>query len=244
MKTIVLDCSSYESALHSLSVSIQKTPEEIIKRIANIDTYGISKNDIEQPFEDSLFDEFMEGIDSIPFEQINWFHFTRTFPENSYSQGLLHRSKAESTIWECILKAIASIDKSISENLEHCIHTYVGLYNEGPCGMLVRENGFHSTEAHIHNYLQEPEFIQDACLQYSKLYKQDIMPLISRLLVPCIVTFRAKLSDLDNDDYINNVLQYIYYRRRREFINLYCYNGRGKAIPPQDIISIDFNPIE
>ncbi len=242
MKSIVLDCTSYESSLYSLSASTRITPEEIIKRIDEIDIYGFPDDSMGQPFEDSLFDKFMEGIDPIPFNEIYWFHFTRTLPENSFSQGLLPRSKAESKIWEWILNSIVSIDKSISMNLESCIHTYVGPYNEGPCGMLVRENGFHTTEANIHNYLQEPEFIQDACLKYSKLYARDIMPLISSLLVPCIVKFRGKLNDLDNDDYINNVLQYIYYRRKGEFINLCCYNGMGEAILPQNIISIDFNP--
>jgi hypothetical protein len=161
------------------------------------------------------------------------------------------------SILERIWQTLISIpgDQQRSANLESLKRTGVQdrLYRQktasafhfGPYAMLVRESAFWSREMRNHDYLGVPEIIEDICNDYKQRFGTTIETEISTALKPCIVKF--EVEDDSASSLVENALRYCWCKANGHGLDFganNCFDGKGKAIPHENIRKIEFCPIK
>lgn len=186
------------------------------------------------------------------FDNILWFHCTRTIEKNRFKNGILPLGEVLPEIWDTLF-ALAENDE-IRERLKNLQRNGVPNFHFsnknrndlhwGPYAILVKEVAAHATRLCQHDYLAMPEIIEDICNGYEKKYGYSIIEEYQKKLKPCIVKFSAPE---DSDSFGNTIaaLSYAYTCVRKKEVGMNavtCFDGNNQKIPSENIISIEYIP--
>lgn len=211
MKKLILNCSSFSSALESAYLALNTSPEVLLPRIIKIGDSITRQQHLEGSFEEILFKEISNEFEISPFSEVYWFHLTRTWPSETFEEGLLPRSLVEFKIWSQLVDSITKENETIGNKLKS-LRTYneplkkprLDQWVEGPCGMLIRDHAFHPAEIGNGDFLYTSEFFLDLNEQYKERYGSEILLLITNLLTPCIVMFKESPPEFEEMNYLHS----------------------------------------
>lgn len=198
-----LDCSGRSQALLTLSAGFGCTLQQLEKVLLSLDLEQIYETDRSIMVDANQYlREYVCAKLGEPgsFSSAYWFHGTRTFPGNTFQDGLLALNKSESRVMEMLISLAP--DAVVRDNLQTWnFHAGVpddlfqlrtmGRMHWGPYGHLVRETHFHARELRLHDYVRLPELVEDVCNAYEKEYGHDLTEHYLQALQPCIVWFKA-----------------------------------------------------
>lgn len=253
----ILDCESPKSAIDSISKIFSCTSSEFSEFSNSLDLEKSFVNTGASEavsFEGYVFNTFVDHF-QLPaaFDEICWFHGSRTLQSSSFKKGLLPLNEVLPQIWDSLI--LKAPNEHVQNNL--LILRKDGVPNKlyglkvpdkthwGPYGYLVKEFLTHTEELCQHNYLAMPEIIEDICSGYKEKFQESIVDIYTQLLKPCIVKFITPASDIYSD-VTNIALCYAYFRSRNEPINsceVACFNGHGHAIGSEKILSAEYQQV-
>lgn len=205
-----------------------------------------------------LFSEIVNRISpkSLSFERICWFHLTRTVNGNDFNHGILPLNECIDSIWEFLY---ALLDGKLSKqewynfrsneitsgkshwSYLYCLKTADSVH-WGPYAQLIRDIAFRSDELHHHDYFRVPEIIEDICIVLQECHGIDLLPIFAEKTRPCIVKF----VDDDAKSYcLEAALCHLYHLRKGDSCTPVSpcttgFNGKGKEIPKNRILKIEF----
>jgi hypothetical protein len=241
----VLHCSSVETALVSLADLLGLGEPELRKRLA--------EERVDERFEERLriepYDELVwSDVTGRPINstlapsEVVWFHATRVPPETPFSKtGLL-------PLKNC-LPALRAEVRRIADELNilpeggfvspsYC-SKLSALEEQGPCAFLLRDAALGRSDSH-RNFLKAPEIVEDLALQINGKRFKEILTAYQRITKRCIVSFR---SSEPRPDVARRALAYCHaFLHGRENPPRWntCFCGRGKAVPPSDLLRIEW----
>ena len=247
----VLDCEDQESTANSLSGLFGCSTADLFDQLINFDLERIyEEDDPHCPADEFLFKKLTSilGPPDKP-EGICWFHLTRTFPENNFSEGILPLGMAIDTIWKTILRIFEETQhflslQSMRQNGVKNYHYQLKVPDPlhwGPFAMLVKESAFHAHEIGNHDYLELPEIIEDICNAYLNKSGLSIHAEVGKILVPCVVKFRREAENGLRG--IGPAIYYYYKSIRKESFSRNantCFDAGGKIIPRENILKIEY----
>lgn len=196
----------------------------------------------------------MSNRSSLDFDKTNWFHLTRTIPTNQFEKGILPLGESLDYLWDLLfalqngflslhdwkqfrffIESKSSYDAAFQYQLK-----YKDEFYWGPYAMLIREVAFYPKEISNHDYLDVPEIIEDICYPFHEKYGLDLLSMFKEETVPCIVKFETNISD---EDHMGIVVNYLYHRHHNVELSFQCnttFDGKGKAIPRENILGFEF----
>ncbi|MBA4389531.1 MAG: hypothetical protein C0399_01155 [Syntrophus sp. (in: bacteria)] len=249
----IIDCESPESTANSLSGLFGCSISDLAHQLADVNVERIYEEDNPDcPPDEFLFRRLVSafGPPEKP-EDTCWFHLTRTFSGNRFSEGILPLGMALDAIWETILRTFEQtehfprLQSMKSDGVEDYLYRLKvpNPFHWGPYAMLVRESAFHAHKIGNHDYLGLPEIIEDICNAYLHKFDLSIHTDVATALVPCIVKFITKSED--NFHGIGPAVYYYYKCIRKEPFSWNantCYDAKGRSIPPESILKIEYLP--
>ncbi|EOV9576606.1 hypothetical protein ACN5LO_004023 [Cronobacter sakazakii] len=201
-----LDCSTRDTALHTLSVGFGCSVMELKKVLLSLDLEHIYETDHSIMVDSQQYlREYVSTELGSPgeFTTAYWFHGTRTLAGNMFKEGLLTLSHSESLVMDMLVKLAP--DAEIKEKLQ-AWNFHAGVPDHlfrlrttnkmhwGPYGHLVREVHRHASKLRLHDYVRLPELVEDVCNAYQEKHGQDLTGHYLKVLRPCIVCFRADIE--------------------------------------------------
>ena len=194
------------------------------------------------------------GVSTWPFEWTTWFHFTRSWRDTDYADGLLGMQGALPRLWERLrLMTQARISehdwlqfRDRFENEDSWINGQ--MYRDklsftteegGPHAFLIRSEGIQAAEGtgDTRDYTRPPEIIEDILEALEEHFETSFLSSFLRETHPRCVTFKHPLP---TDDAINIALRYILNEKSgAELEPGPTFTSQGKPIPAADIISIE-----
>ncbi len=250
----LLDCESIETTYSSLEAILGIGTKAINRVFDEVDIERFCCNNplgLQLQYDQAVFAAVTGSVDlSTRFDQVSWFHLTRTANSESFYQGILPLNEQQDSIWNFLYSLIqAEFSKeewvSFRRNLgrSHAAYLYhlktEGSIHWGPFAVLVRDIAFRSKEVGNHNYLRVPEIVEDICLCFSDRYGIDLLPAYLDRTRPCIVKFT---DDDAREDCVVAALYYLYcafhgYSYSKDCNT--CFDGGGKAIPNERILRVE-----
>lgn len=256
----ILDCESKTSALSALSIGFGCSEQEMTNflRSINLEEVYTSEIDTENaifsdiyPIEDYLYNSVCDkfGMHETPVA-VNWFHNTRTFPSNNFSDGIKPLGDVIDWLWSSLIKYAPNKEtgRLLGEIRNGgCGGPYLGRIDSkrqwGPYAFLIRDTALNPEKARAHDYLKMPEIITDILTEFKKEYKCDISPHYEKILQPKIVKFTSSNGIFDYEkDYIDGALHYIYNCILGAPIDensVKCFNAYGQAIEKEQVLSVE-----
>ncbi|NDV18185.1 hypothetical protein GO013_01975 [Pseudodesulfovibrio sp. JC047] len=249
----VLDCEDGESTIESLSECFDCEQADLINILQSIDIeaiYSDFENSPDVAPEEYLYDYAVEKFgEPGETESVCWFHLTRTFESNDFSDGILPLSEALDLIWETLFLIFEGTKDY--QNLKDMRENGVDddKYNikfddsdhSGPYGMLVREIACRAKDLFLHDYLELPEIIVDICDGYAREFGDEIYDEVSEALTPCVVKFSE--DSAVNQGTIEAALYYAYTYSNDLPVSgasVCDYDGKDCAVPNSDIAYVEF----
>ena len=220
----ILDCETQKSTLISLANVTGISTDSIWNDFLDLDHASIYESgNYPYDFSQYLYNSFIVyfNISKIKIDKICWFHLSRTLhPEQYLKHGILPRKEAFSLLY----------------GTDKICHSFKGLVEwdvtQGPFAMLIREIAFCPDSAGNHDYLKIPELIEDIGL--SEIYKEQGKSVIIKFIYGI---------QYEPDHYIKPILNYLFNCHNKNELTTHsntCFNGEGKYIPKENIISIEF----
>ena len=250
--TFLLDCSSGESALMSVSIGFGCTKEQLTNALLSIDLDKIYERDgseISIPCEKYLYEHIKLFFgEHLPLDEVVWFHGTRTTKNNKFESGVFPLNEALGTVWDIIISEAPSetCRNNLVLMLENGIDNYLyQLRTEdhshwGPYGILVRDVAFNTSDLSQHDYLAMPELIEDIINAYRETFGTCLYAHYNQMLVPKLVKFKCNYR-LDSGC-IEAALGYLYSFVRGEPISGMAVTGidkNGQRIFPEQIMMVE-----
>jgi hypothetical protein len=257
----ILDCENIESINSSLKGIMNISKREIKKFLLDFNMnqyYDTHRNYPGTPDEllVHLFEEKYKKRYKIDITY--WFHLTRTFESNKFTEGILPIGENINLIWDSLFSLVDDKLTKIEwnkfrEKLENdeknfladdyrlrINKTYSGLFS-GPFAILNKAFAFIADEVGNYDYLRRgPEVVECICNYFDEIYEYNLLQLYIDNTKPCIVKFKFNGG---KSDYIGNMLCYLYSIYHNEKLTLYCNNcfdGKGIRVPPENILNIEF----
>ncbi|WP_343583433.1 hypothetical protein [Herbaspirillum sp.] len=183
-------------------------------------------------------------------DAIRWFHATRVRPGTTFAEGIFPLDAALPRIKAMLVDAVEESD--VKQRLAAVLATdRVGdsLYSMktgdsshwGPYAMLVRDVMFYPGDVGQHDYLGMPEIIEDICNGFEKSAGVSLAQTFERALRPAIVKFTSEPNH--EESCIAAAICYVFstiHRGRPTSSCLWCFDGEGVQVPPENIISVEF----
>lgn len=243
-----LDCHTRKSTISSLCELFSCSAKDLISFLENTEI----ETDNYPPDRDIYYKTVKHfGASKTP-DYVCWFHATRTYQGNDFSEGIL-------PLGEVLLESLWVTLFTIFKDTKHYSHllkmkhesNVSSIYKRrispcsgGPFAHLIREAIFKTEESWSGDYLKLPEIIKHICDAYYSKYKSQIYDVVERKLKPCIVKFKD--NNGNHRGYFEAAIFYLYCcnkgERLTDFANI-CFDGGGIPIPQEDIIDIEFDPI-
>ena len=227
-----LDCESIESTYKSLEAILGIKKSDLCQLFDSVEVYGKTR----ERYCESLFTYIQRKTDcQAHFDKTCWFHATRTWPDNTYEDGLLPTKQALNKISDfCseLVKRQTTIPeriKSSNPGGDACLHE-LKCCNGGPFGFLIREFAFVPDSMYV-NYFDSPEIVEDIGLK--ELYHTKT--------VPCIVKFHDQRTSTEK---LSIALLYAYHDHSDIGLTYggelaHSFDGENKPVP-KDRIKVEF----
>lgn len=162
----VIDCENQESTASSLSGLFGCSITDLDYHLVNVDVEKIyEENEPNCPPDEFLIRRIVSafGQPKKP-AAVCWFHLTRTYRGNHFTEGILPLGMALDGIWRTILRSfehtphfsrLASLKTDGVKNYHYQLKV-PDRFHWGPFAMLVRESAFHANRIGNHDYLALP----------------------------------------------------------------------------------------
>jgi hypothetical protein len=115
------------------------------------------------------------------------------------------------------------------------------LNHHGPFAFLVRPIIDSPREAGHHNYLEDPEIVQDICMSYeTRFRRRHLRERFRAATRPCVVKFRSEKA---RDDVLEAALMYLHSALTDQPLSGETntnYSGMGEAVLRQDILKVEW----
>lgn len=180
---IILDCSSYESAISSACKILDIDRENLRSLLKSI---NLSEDDEFRP-DKYIYRKICLALgDPAKDIIVVWHHGTRAQSiESFHDQGILPKHLVEKEIYLMLEKMSAGMQKKGSNPFGSSILGKQMVNNEGPFAVLFRELAIHASNEH-HSYIECPEIIQDISgrilgenyIQLVEKYKSNTEPYV------------------------------------------------------------------
>ena len=155
----ILDCESIESTYKSLEMILGTTKSDICQLFDSVEVY----KEMRESFCGFLLSYIQEETDcKTNFDKACFFHATRTWPDNTYEDGLLPTKQAEGKICN-FLSELVNGQTTITLGGNAMIRQNKYNYG-GPLGFLIREFAFVRDSMYV-NYFDSPEIVEDIGLK-------------------------------------------------------------------------------
>ncbi len=248
---IFLDCESVNTTYVSISKIFSVSINEIMKFLESIDLEDYYKKyDPTQTSDVVLLPLFEEEFRKSPnpLDHIYWFHLTRTWAGNDFSDGILPLNLALKKIWPLLFNIFSGTKhlnrlkklKNKGVNDHHFQSKTNHEYLSGPYGLLIYDKTFKGSVVKI-GYLDIPEIIEDICNGYQTLYNESIQDTVIESLVPCRIKFKSR--KYVDQSVVGIALKYLYNIYHNIELSIQCntcFDGEGKSIPRKDIVNIEY----
>lgn len=250
---VILDCENIDTALDSLggifncsSASMRALLSE--KKIGEF--YEVNWRDLPE------FGEYLLATVEKQFgyprvlDAIRWFHATRVLPDTTFAEGILPLNVALPRIKAMLVDAVE--DSDVKQQLEAILaadRVKDRLYSMktsdslhwGPYAMLIRDVVFYPDDVGQHDYLGMPEIIEDICNGFEKSARISLLKTFEHALLPAIVKFTSE--PIHEESCIAAAICYVFStldKGRPTSSCLWCFDGEGVQVPPENIISVEF----
>jgi hypothetical protein len=250
----ILDCESVKSTYTSLEsiLGVGRERMEVALENLDIEQFYAENPDCPLEYDRLLVSRIIDGTVSLPsFDQVCWFHITRTTPGNSFEQGILPLRHVIDHIWDFLYTLV---DDVLSEEewsafrqnvgAGHYAHLYRmklgGRHLWGPYALLIRDIAFQPEEVGNHDYLDVPEIVEDICICFSERYDIDLLDAYRERTKPCIVKF---VDSETTDEHLLTALYYLYTVHRGDPLSMACntcFDGGGSPIPKERILGVEY----
>lgn len=247
----ILDCETRESTLSCIAEAYGIHEAEIFTFLNdfNLERHYEENNPMQVGSRElkNIFDTHFNRKPKI-FDQIAWFHLTRTNSNNTFENGILPLTISLDNVWEEIINVfeesehgplLVEMRKNGVDNFQYNLKADDPLY-AGPYAMLVRESAYRAKEIGNHDYLWLPEIMEDICNAYLARHGIKIHEILCAALSPKIVKF---YSDGDrSEDCTVAALYYIYIKAHGQEMSIYsntCFDGNNEAIPSEQILNVE-----
>jgi len=252
LELIVLDCESVESTFKSILKIYSVKPNDIEDFLVSLDMEEYFRehdpsDDVDKVLIDLFEKEFNKNFRSLDY--VFWFHLTRAFRDNDFKDGILPLNQAlEEKIWPTFFKIfrgtkhLTRLKHMKKQGVDHWLYNMKTKYKYlgGPYALLIYNKKFEGTGVKT-KYFEFPEIIEDICNGYQNSYNELIHTTVKNSLVSYIVKFKSRRR-LDRRC-ISAALYYLYNICHNEELSIYsntCFDGKGKLIPYEDIIKIEY----
>lgn len=186
-----------------------------------------------------------------------WFHATRKFKTQTFSQGILSLAESIDYIWDQLEQLVKGmITRSEWQNFRtqmttnslqnHSTMLYSmkisDSFHHGPYGFLIKETILSPEEMNNWDYLGASEIVYDICMTFQKYYGFCLLSKYINQTQSCIVKFRSQNT---SPTLLGVALAYCFCRIHKAQLwdtCSYAYVGRGKSIVPDQILSIETIP--
>jgi hypothetical protein len=249
---IVLDCESFDSALHSLALIFRCKPVLLrdFLSIPEIDINYEENPNLPMGFREYLYEVVVKHIGQPQMlDSVSWFHTTRIRNDAAFSEGILPLGVILPNLITMLADVLDDPDK---EQFRAALDThgisdshYSNKTNNdmhwGPFAILVRDVAFQANKLGQHDYLGMPEIIEDICNGLSKNGGPDFIEQFRAKLKPAIVKFTS--NKVVNDVLIATALCYVrscILQKELDCNSVNCFNGENEAVPYSDIVGVEF----
>ncbi|WP_218689888.1 hypothetical protein [Psychrobacter sp. BF1] len=187
---MLLDCSTFDTALSSICKIFDVTEVKILRVLSKV--INDEEKEIKEILDDIYFSVISEiGIPNNTFEVL-WFHGTRVKDINSFHEYGILTKKAMYPKLCIMLKSLSGglvASGSYINNVS--VSAKSNINDEGPFAFMIRCLAIAAPDSY-HNYTQVPELVEDIA---GSLLGENYYQLVSRFqnsTIPCLVSFTAK----------------------------------------------------
>jgi len=202
-----LDCSSFDSTVHSIETLLNLPAHRILDVIASFDCNAHSRSHPEdhQNLHELLLERLAEhGATCVDPSGIYWFHGTQALNPETLKEGIRSLDQQIEVIWqELSVLAHGYISEHAWQEFRTAVETgdpynssrrfrdrLANDPNRGPRAVLIRDALFYPDRFSGWNYLAAPETIHDICASFQVHFGQDLLSEFRRHSRACIVKFR------------------------------------------------------
>jgi hypothetical protein len=257
MATLCLDCGSFHSAVESSATLLGITGTELLKRLNAFDWESVSIAErCNHTYEDLLMKTLHGERSELPAPPvIYWFHATRVAPDTTFEDGIQPLSQVLDRVW-AFLGSLASAWSSPTDWLafrsgmrgqfaDQYARKLAYQFNEGPFAFLVRDALLLRDQMGAnHDFLGIPEIVEDICLCYEMMFGYRLRARFSEATKPCVVKFKSRAP---RPDALAAALMYVHRKAKGQELERSCntcYSGEGVAVPPHDIVQVEWPDLE
>ena len=253
----ILDCENIESINSSLERIMDISESEIRKFLLNlnIDQYYDTPRKYPGTPDELLINLFEKRYkEHYKIDVTYWFHLTRTFESNRFTEGILPTGGTIDLIWDSLFSLLdhkfgkkewnkfrEKLESDEKNFLADQYRLRINKAYSGPFAILNKAFAFIPDEVGSYDYLKRgPEVVECICFYFDEIYKHNLSQLYIQNTKPCIVKFKSNGGE---SNYIGNILYYLYSIYHNEKLTLYCSNcfdGKGVGVPHEDLLNIEF----
>jgi len=253
----ILDCENIESINSSLEGIMDISESEIKEFLLNLnmDQYYDTHQAYPGTGDELLIHLFEEKYKKhYKIDITYWFHLTRTFEYNRFTEGILPTGENINLICDFLFSLVDHKltkkewnkfrEKLESDEKNSHADQYRLRINKtysGPFAILNKAFAFIADGVGSYDYLKRgSEVVECICNYFDEIYEYNLLQLYIGNTKPCIVKFRFNGG---KSNYIGNILYYLYSIYHNEKLTLYCSNcfdGKGIRVPHENILNIEF----
>jgi len=203
------------------------------------------------PGNEFLLDAFRRTFRTgLSYDATCWFHLTRTDETATFEDGILPLGRQLDSIFDWLYRLLQDVvsAQQWANFKDEIPREAPGIYQMkttnpfywGPYAILVRDLAFKPGEVGNHDYLSEPEIIEDICDCFEKLYHLDVFKIFLQKTKPCIVKFIDRGT---RTNYLRAALWHLHKIAWQEECTDYCndcFDGQGVTVRKNQILSVKF----
>jgi hypothetical protein len=254
----ILDCESSKSIDNSLESIIGVPIKRIEEFLINFDCekmYDDEKYTVDDNIGDIVANEISISFGvKCDYDASCWFHITRAFDKDDFKFGIFPLGKIIDTIWKNLFNLVAGdfnkkqfddfriMMESKSFKCRNADLYQLKLNNEigqGPYAMLIKEFAFPDSHSNNIDYIDLPEIVRDICICFDRKYDYRLLDRYLKNTKKYIIKFK---SDRHDSFALGSALMHKYRllnKMPKESYPVCCFNGKGNAIPSDDILKIE-----
>ncbi len=239
-----LECRSPEGALLSLAQILGINATQLRARLEQERVDAAFTRDLTQfAYDELVWARVVArlGSDVGAQAQVVWFHATRVPRDTPFQQcGLLPLKDCLGGLRQRVEALAGALRIPLDAGVANASYGFklAALEKQGPCAFLLRDAALGLGKTR--NFLKTPEIVEDLAEAVGGARAAEILAEYQRTTPQCLVTFRTR----DSRAVIARcALAYCHAWLHGDEDPLFwnrCFDGRGQAVPPSDLLSIEW----
>lgn len=242
----ILDCSSVDTAAHSLAELLGLSLADLQTKM---ETFEIDWDHERTPPEDQVLIQLGANPHSPPEPRaIRWFHATRVLPGTTFEEGLLPTVAVLPKMWEALGACAAEwlttnqwndYQDSFLRGDRQFSRQFRNKREEGPFAFLVRDAAIGKHGAH-QNFTRMCETFDDICADFELVHGHSLKEAYEKRTRSCLVVFTWPGARVGA---VKAAANYVFRTSRNIECGLPCnsnFCGKGKLVPRALIDSVEW----